>query len=114
MFGRSEKNDNDFSLFAIYDTKAQVYRLPIPEKDSAIVVRQIEKLFQDPSQNQNDFVSHAEDFAVYKIGEYNCKTGVISPCRPEHIVNVHELRARAHASMAAQAKVPDLRALSLT
>lgn len=115
MFGsKKDKSHFDYGLYAFYDTKAQAYRLPMPEKDASIIIRQVEKLFFDPTQNGNDLVTHAEDFALFKLGDYYSMSGHIEPCTPEHVVNLVELRARAHASMAAQSKVQDLRALPST
>lgn len=31
--------------------------------------------------------SHVEDFSIYRIGEYDNKTGVITPCEPVLVID---------------------------
>lgn len=91
MFGQ-KKQDPDLEYFTIYDAKVGFYRIPMTALNRFDMLRQIESLFQDPNQKSNELFTYAEDFQLFKIGDYSKKTGQISPHTPEHIANLHEIK----------------------
>lgn len=92
MFGKKETLP-DSEYFALYDAKTDSYNLPMLATNKFDMVRQVENLMKDPAQAQNTYVTNAEDFQLFKIGTYDKKTGTIKGHIPEHIANLHEIRA---------------------
>lgn len=97
MFGKQQKNEPDMQYFTIYDTKAGAYRDPILTLNKLVILRELHNMMlkKDP---ENQLFSNAEDFQVFKIGDYYRKTGTIESCNPEHICNLHEVKASALSS----------------
>lgn len=94
MFGKKENPDLEY--FIIQDTKVGVpFREPVLAINRFDILRQIESLFSKPGEETNPLVQNSEDFQLFKIGEYNKRTGVITPCHHEHIANLFELKTAA-------------------
>lgn len=96
MFGNKSK-DADYEYFTIYDSKTQSYRMPMPAINAHDMLRQIDGLFRDPQQAQNQLITNAEDFSLFKCGEYTQKTGELVGTKLEHIANLHDIRASIQA-----------------
>lgn len=96
MFGKN-KDQVDFELFSIYDSKTQAYGNPTHAVNHHDLIRQVTNMFLDPSQRNNQLFTNAEDFSVFRIGTYSKSTGTISAINPEHIANLHDLRALVRA-----------------
>lgn len=92
MFGKNDQKP-DFEYFAIYDSKADFYREPMLAINRHDMVRLIQSLMSDPAQQRNQLVTNSEDFAIFKVGDYTKKTGLIRGHNPEHVANLHELKA---------------------
>lgn len=93
MFGKkSNNNQPDYEYFTLCDTKVGVYREPMLAINQFDMVRQIQSLFKDPAQQQNQIVTNAEDFSLFKVGAFTKKTGEITPCTHEHIANVIDIK----------------------
>lgn len=92
MFGK-EKVKPELEMFTIFDSKTQSYRDPMLALNDQDMIRQVSNLFQDPQQTQNLLVLNAEDYSLFRIGYYSRKTGTIETQHPEHIANLHDLRA---------------------
>ena len=90
-FGK--KQEPELEYFAIYDSKSQTYNEPMLAANRFVMLRQINDLFQDSNQSKNQLFLNAEDFSLFKVGEYSKKTGQILGQSPEHIANLHELKA---------------------
>lgn len=91
MFKKNETPDYEY--FSIYDTKVGSYREPMLAINRHDMIRQIHSLFRDPAQAANVLITNAEDFAVFKVGEYTKKSGTIQGTQHEHIANLHDIRA---------------------
>jgi len=99
MFGKKDEKVNpDFEVFVIYDSKVGVYRMPIFAINKYDLIREFDRTFRDPQEQRNQYFTNAEDFALFKIGEYSKRSGQITPTTPEHIVNLHELRTTVQYS----------------
>lgn len=83
----------DLEYFTIYDSKVGVYREPMLAINRHDILRQIDGLFRDPAQTRNQLLTNAEDFSLFKCGEYCKRTGQITPTTLEHIANLHEIKA---------------------
>lgn len=96
MLGKSKKKTRqiDFQIYVIYDSKTDSYhKVPSFAVNEADLIRQITTMFADPSQAANKFYANAEDFAVFKVGNYCFKTGTIESQPHEHVINLHEIRS---------------------
>lgn len=92
MFGQN-KETPDMEIFTIYDTKSKSYRAPSYGLNKHVVIREITNLLRDPAQANNQLLLNAEDFQIFKIGSYDYATGQITAHKPEHIANLHEIKA---------------------
>lgn len=102
MFG-SKKQDPDVEYFAIFDTKVGNYRIPMSAINREQMIRDTENLFRNPQQSTNSLVINAEDYQLFKIGEYDFKTGTMVGTQHEHICNLHDLKAGVMQKMRAEA-----------
>jgi len=105
MFGKT--NDKiDSEIFAIYDTKVQSYGAPLFATNRHDVVRQLTNMFREPEQQQkNQLFLNAEDFSIFKIGTYEKTKGlIVGQNPPEHVANLHELKALIQKDSMSQTK----------
>lgn len=94
MFGKkSEEVPVSFEIFAIYDSKVQAYDEPMFAINQHDLTRHILNTWRNPDQSRNKFLLNAEDYSLFKIGAYSKKAGRIICQEPEHVANLHELRA---------------------
>lgn len=90
---KQDKKNPDMEIYTIFDSKSNSYREPTHAKNQFVLTRELENLFKNPQHKDNLLVINAEDFSLFKIGEYDLKTGQITSINPQHIINLHELRA---------------------
>lgn len=99
MFGnkKNEKTDlPDLEYFTIFDTKTSSYREPILAINRHDLLRAIQNDFSDPAKAaKNQHYQNAEDFQIFKVGEYDKKSGTITGVHHEHIANMHDIKAVA-------------------
>jgi len=107
MFNSKKTAQVDFALFTIYDSKTQSYRPPTVAVNDQDILRGIYNEFEQ-SKEKNGMYANAEDYALYKIGQFNQKTGQLESHDPLHVVNFHEIRS------AIQAKDPVANSADLT
>lgn len=93
MQSQQNNHQEDFQYFVIYDTKTNHYHNPAPAINQFDAMRQLESLMKDPKEASNHIVSNAEDFQLFKVGSYDRKSGIIKAHQPEHVVNLHEIKA---------------------
>lgn len=77
------------NIYSIKDNLAGNYGVPEVSDAEAIYLRGIKIMLS--SEQKNLVCLRPEDFSVYKLGQYDIKTGKIVPCEPEFIVNVIDL-----------------------
>lgn len=98
----------DAQYFAFYDTKVKLYRNPMLANSEWEIIRDYQSLCQNPKAGElPDIITNAEDFQLFRIGTYSRVTGQITPCIPEHVVNLHELKSTYLADLS-RAKAPTL------
>lgn len=93
-----KERQTDLEIFAIYDSKTQSYGAPVTQTNHHALLRDLTNLCKDPNQANNQYVANAEDFSVFRIATYDKKQGILSAQNPEHIVNMHDIRAIASTS----------------
>lgn len=94
MFGKTQQ-DPDLELFTVYDSKSGAYDLPAFSLNRHVLMRDVINMLKDPQQSKNKYLTNAEDYSIFKIGEYSKKSGKLIAQNPEHIANMHELRTMA-------------------
>ncbi|AZL82820.1 nonstructural protein [Apis mellifera associated microvirus 33] len=95
MFGKKDNKTPDLEMFAIYDSKVGAYQKPTFAPNRHALTRDVINMFKDPAQAQNQYLLNAEDYIIFKIGEFYFKTGELIGHPPESVVNMHELRTVA-------------------
>lgn len=90
---KKDSPDHDLELFSIYDSKVGNYREPMFAINQYDLLRTIQNDFTKPEVQKAPIFTNAEDFSVFKVGTFTKKTGHIGSQQPEHIVNLHEIRA---------------------
>lgn len=95
MFGKNKiEKKFDKEIVSIYDTKAGHYREPAIIMNHHIILREIHNMMRDPDQKKNPLLVNAEDFSLFKIGDFNSETGEIMGTQPiQHIANLHDIRS---------------------
>lgn len=107
MFGLVKKDGDqaDIEVFVLFDSKVGVYRDPVLSINRFDMVRNIELFFRNPQNASDPLVVNAEDFQLFKVGEYTRKTGVLRSHGPEHVANLHEIKSTVGRQMAQEGPV---------
>lgn len=92
MFGKKEEVP-DIEYFALFDSKVGVYRDPVVAMNRYDMLRHLEHHFRDSSQAKSQLVMNPEDFALFKVGDFCRKTGILRGCNPEHVANLHDIKS---------------------
>lgn len=69
------------AIFSIYDKKTKTYNRPFYEKNETVALRGFTTEVNRPNQN-NTLYLFPEDYAMYKIGEYDDETGKLHAIEP--------------------------------
>lgn len=110
MFGKKDK-EADVEFFTVFDSKAKCYTEPFPGINREVVMRDFLNEFRACAVNpdkasKNRYYGNAEDFALFKIGSFDLKTGNLEAQTAERIAYLHELRALAQPSQNPGALLP--------
>lgn len=89
---RQEKKEAELELFTISDSKGH-YRAPTMSLNKDSMMREIMNMMRNPNQSQNTLLLNAEDYALYKIAEFEFGTGEIKIVNREHVANLIDLRS---------------------
>ena len=76
--------------YAVYDRKAEIYSAPFLEIKDGTAIRAI----QDVVINNKDhaFAKHPKDFSLFKLGEFDEQTGIITGRdKPQILIEVETL-----------------------
>lgn len=77
-------------VFAIRDSKSEVYGQPFFQHSSGEAERNFKTLVNDPKSTQH---MYPEDFDLYEIGSYDDQTGKMTGLdTPTHIVKAVQLK----------------------
>jgi len=70
-------------MFAIFDKKALAYANPFYYHQKGQALRALEDSVNDPQSPLN---KHPEDFTLFHIGEWDDRTGLVTPlANPQHV-----------------------------
>jgi hypothetical protein len=93
MFKRKE-TQADLEFFTVFDSKSKSYSEPFPAMNKDVVLRDFANAFKHPeASTKNKYFMNAEDYAIFKVGQYDLKLGALTGQNPEHVVNLHDIRA---------------------
>lgn len=70
---------NTLGIYAIKDSKAEAYLPPFTVRTNGEAVRMFDDCIQRDGTPLHD---HSEDFFLYKLGEIDLFTGVVTRCDP--------------------------------
>lgn len=88
------KQEADMQLFTVYDKTGKTYGDIVYAKNKDVLLREVLNMFRRyDHQQQNPHYLNAEDFTIFKIGDYQKSTGQITLCDHERIAYMHELKA---------------------
>jgi len=105
----------DVEFFTVFDSKSKSYTEPFPARNSDCVLRDFANAFRDPeAPRKNRYYQNAEDFAIFKIGNFDLKTGRMVSHNVEHVVNLHDVRTMVQPNVERQVGPEVPRALSFT
>lgn len=84
------------NIFTIFDSKAKAYMQPFFSKNKATALRELQSAVDNP---EHGFHTHAEDYGLFHIGEYDENTGKIDAIPPVHVINVIELKSTVNTAL---------------
>lgn len=106
MFGKKQ-NSHDLEFFTVYDSKSKSYSEPFPAQNSEVVLRDFHNAFKNPkASTENRYYMNAEDFAIFKTGTFDKKTGTLQGSQLEHVVNLHDIRSMSDSDSGPRALLP--------
>lgn len=82
-------------IYSVRDSKAEAFLKPFFAQKDAIAIRWLTAAAQDP---EHEFNIHIEDYALYRLGEFDESTGEIIPQDPScltllvHLLKTEEYR----------------------
>lgn len=89
------EKQTDMQVFSIYDSITQSYRLPGYAVNIYDLQRQFEQMMRDPKQQQADIFTSPQDFTVFRIGDFDRKTGLFNFTKTaEPVLRMHEFVAQ--------------------
>ncbi len=77
-------------IYSVFDVKAGAYMVPFFLATDAMALRGFSDLLLDA---EHPFSAHAEDFTLFKVGEFTDVKGVVIGCTPLSLGNGVELVA---------------------
>lgn len=77
------------NLYAIKDNVAGQFYPPTASVNDNVVLRDVKNLVNKPGSL---IASNPDDFTLYKVGEYDERTGIIKALQPDFVVNLVDLK----------------------
>lgn len=78
----------NLEIFSIKDMAADAYQSPFVVQTTEVALRSFREAVQNP---ESPFHKHPQDYALYHIGTFDQKRGVITPCDPYKLVDATSL-----------------------
>ena len=74
------------TLYAVHDSKAQMYGRPFPSTNDQTATRGFIQVALD---EEGEYYNNPNDYSLFRIGTYDEETTIIkSECPPEHLMTV--------------------------
>lgn len=74
-------------LYSIFDKKVMQYAPPYPAQNLTSALRSLQLALKEP----NNLSAYPHDFALYDVGEFNDKTGMIESINPNFVEEIANL-----------------------
>jgi hypothetical protein len=79
------------NIYSVYDQASQSYAQPFFAQNDGVAVRVLQSAVN--GAEPNNITLYPEQFSLWRLGEYNDKTGKIIPAeKPEFLRGAHELK----------------------
>lgn len=83
-----------FQMFSVFDLKGKIFLAPFVSRSAVDAKRQIAASLADPNIMQTPVGQHPEDFALYRVGDFDDEYGKMNGSDlPELICHLPELKA---------------------
>ena len=76
-------------LYAIYDSKAEIYNKPFHQPNQAVAMRTATDLANDPN---SEIAKNPQDYTMFYLGNYDDTTAQFELCEPKSVARFHELK----------------------
>lgn len=87
------------NIYSIYDKAVQAYMRPFFLQADSAAKRAFGDLVVDAD---HEISKHPEDYALFRIGEFDDGTGELDQCEPLCLARAHEIAAESRARSARQ------------
>lgn len=77
-----------YKVYSLYDSVANEYLAPTIEPSDAVVRRSVENAL---AKNDSLLATHAKDFSMRVVGEWDSELGILTPQQPYTVFNVSAL-----------------------
>lgn len=81
-------------VYCVFDAKAGIFGTPFCQHSDGLAIRDFTDAVNDGSNPNNMWHKHPEDFSLFKVGEYDQKTGELLPSLPSSLVTASSLSVR--------------------
>jgi len=78
-------------LYTINDVKAANYLPPFTSMNNQTAIRQFSTAIM---QEGHDFNNNAEDYSLWRIGDYDTETTIIEQGNKELLANAHDIKSQ--------------------
>lgn len=79
-----------YKIYAIKDNLAGDFWAPELAQEDALYIRKTKYIMHQDTKQM--IYTNASDYSIYKLGEFDVKTGKIVSCDPEFVVNLIDLK----------------------
>jgi hypothetical protein len=76
-------------LYSVYDRTGEIFEPPFVESTDGMAIRMIQTLVAN--NPQHPIARFGDDFILYKIGEYNPESGMITAVKHQPIMELKEV-----------------------
>lgn len=76
-------------IYTVFDSKAEAYLQPYYAKNDSVAIRLFRVAAND---KEHQFSISAEDYTLFRIGEFDVNNGTITTELPTVIARAHELK----------------------
>ena len=81
-----------FTIYSIYDVKAQAYGSPFVALNDALAARVVAQILA--YGGNPDYQRYSEDFSLFAIGDFCDDSGLVSSCGPRLVFSLSSIAAQ--------------------
>ena len=80
---------NNKRLYSVYDRTGEIFEPPFMESTDGMAIRVLQTLVSN--NPQLPIAKFGEDFILYRIGEYNQESGMITACKHQPVIELKQI-----------------------